>query len=327
VLLARELVLGEDNPNTLATKHNLGDTYRALGDYEKAISLYTEVLEAEVKVLGPTHPSTATTAFNLGFTHYQNNNLALAIFYVKASIKATHITRIKISSLDESIKQSFLETVENRYHFLGKLLEEAGRSDEAQEVILLLKMNELMAPLSRTEEANITDDDLSNYTSENLFKNSQEGPALDQFFNISSSLAALGLERANLIKRMANGETLSPEENLRLDELDTQITASNKVFNDFCNYELPKILKETESSKSEKIQNLRSLQDTLRALGAGTVLIHTLATDDVLYLFLTTPDTLIIKKTNISRTDLQEKVQGFYILLNDPSLDPREIAK
>jgi tetratricopeptide (TPR) repeat protein len=165
------------HPNTLIINNNMVSVYNLTGDIDLAIKLYHEVLEAQEGVLGSENPDTAITAYNLGALYYENNNLDLAIFYVKVYIKSIYLTRINIRDLDEGLRQSFSKLVEYQYHFLFKLLEEAGRQEEAQEVILLLKLDEL------EDSLNDDDDDIYlSYTRDNLFKNTPEDPALDRFF-------------------------------------------------------------------------------------------------------------------------------------------------
>ncbi|MDR2461271.1 MAG: tetratricopeptide repeat protein [Deltaproteobacteria bacterium] len=363
VLLVMEQEFGPDDPKTLKTKHNLAFTYYKLGDYAQAEKLYNEVLEDQVRVLGPDDPNTALTAFNLGYLHYQNKNLELAIFYTKIAVKSTQLNRISNYNLSKNLQEKYAKKLEYRYHFLVTLLTEAGRIQEAQEVISLIKMEEIeninatlekFAPdiidgerqlhemyeaLSEYDDSNESGEIpyfllypdreafLAQYTMENLFRDTPEGPAIDRFFNITNSLASLALERRSLINKMSTGGTLTDNETQRLEVLDVEIEAANSIFWDFCYDELPTILVEAKNVDSDKIENLISLQETLLNLGPATVLIHTVASDEKLYLFLTTPDLLIVAKSEISRIQLTTKIQEFYALLNNPQLDPRDMAK
>ena len=65
-LLGQEKVLGEDHKDTLTTVNNLGEVYREMKDYEKALEYYERDLKGSEKTLGKTHPDTLSTVNNIG---------------------------------------------------------------------------------------------------------------------------------------------------------------------------------------------------------------------------------------------------------------------
>src|SRR5439155_693649 len=60
-----EKALGPDHPDTASALNNLGELYRATGDYAKAEPLYQRALKIYEQALGPDHPDTATLLSNL----------------------------------------------------------------------------------------------------------------------------------------------------------------------------------------------------------------------------------------------------------------------
>ena len=71
-LTRRRSVLGEDDPETLATAGNLGVTLRDLGE---ARSLHEDALARQRRMLGPDHPSTLAAATNLATDLYDLGEL------------------------------------------------------------------------------------------------------------------------------------------------------------------------------------------------------------------------------------------------------------
>jgi hypothetical protein len=69
----RVRVLGEDHPNTLASRNNLAGAYRALGDVVRAIPLYEQALAGCLRVLGEDHPTTKTVLENLSIARAQQS--------------------------------------------------------------------------------------------------------------------------------------------------------------------------------------------------------------------------------------------------------------
>jgi tetratricopeptide (TPR) repeat protein len=58
-------VLGDDHPDTLASRNNLAGAYETAGDLGRAIPLYEATLADCTRVLGDDHPLTKTVRSNL----------------------------------------------------------------------------------------------------------------------------------------------------------------------------------------------------------------------------------------------------------------------
>jgi hypothetical protein len=57
--------LGPDHPDTLQSRNNLANSYRAAGRTSEAITLHEQTLAARERVLGPDHPYTLQSRNNL----------------------------------------------------------------------------------------------------------------------------------------------------------------------------------------------------------------------------------------------------------------------
>ena len=64
-----ERVLGSDHPDTLASRGNLANAYRAAGRTGEAITLHEQTLTAMERVLGPDHPDTLALRSNLAIAY------------------------------------------------------------------------------------------------------------------------------------------------------------------------------------------------------------------------------------------------------------------
>ena len=64
-----ERVLRPDHPDTLTSRNNLANAYRAAGRAGEAIPLHEQTLAALERVLGPDHPDTLTSRNNLADTY------------------------------------------------------------------------------------------------------------------------------------------------------------------------------------------------------------------------------------------------------------------
>jgi tetratricopeptide (TPR) repeat protein len=78
-LAGRVRVLGQDHPDTLASRGNLSYAYLAAGDLGRAIPVFEQVLADSVRVLGQDHPDTLASRGNLAGTYVAAGDLGRAI--------------------------------------------------------------------------------------------------------------------------------------------------------------------------------------------------------------------------------------------------------
>ncbi len=79
LLADQEHLLGPDHPNTLESRGNLAEAYRAAGQNAKAITLIEQNLDREQRVLGPDHPGTLNSRGNLALAYQDDGRLAEAV--------------------------------------------------------------------------------------------------------------------------------------------------------------------------------------------------------------------------------------------------------
>ena len=72
-------ILGEDHPDTLASRNNLAAAYESAGRLTKAITLYEHVLTDRIHILGEDHPDTLTSRNNLAAAYHSAGRLTKAI--------------------------------------------------------------------------------------------------------------------------------------------------------------------------------------------------------------------------------------------------------
>jgi Tetratricopeptide repeat len=74
-----ERVLGLDHSDTLASRGNLANAYRAAGRVAEAIALYERTLADQERVLGPDHPDTLNSRNNLAVAYQGAGRVAEAV--------------------------------------------------------------------------------------------------------------------------------------------------------------------------------------------------------------------------------------------------------
>ena len=311
-LKVQERVLGPEHPDTLRSRNNLANAYNELGDHAKALEIYSLVLIGQNKTLGLYHPLTATIAMNLAVNLQATGQLESAIFYARLAVEAAQRQRHSQKSLERELQASFLATVEDRYQLLAAWLIEAGRPEEALEVMRLLKQDELSEMIRGTAEGKTE---------------AQAAPA-DPLQARLEELGAQLVEADATLEELHNKEKAdSPVPDKTRAE--TKLANARQAFQSFMD-QLPGLLARPDRAnpyQEAARRNLQELQTLTRTLGPAAVIIHTLSARDALHLFLTTPDRLVLRSSPTGRETMKKKVAALQPLLRSPGLDPRPLAQ
>ena len=115
-----ERVLGADHPDTLTSRNNLAEAYRAAGRTAEAIALYERTLADRERVLGADHPNT------LG----SRNNLALAYQAAGRTAEAIPLYERTLADRERVLGADHPNTLGSRNN-LAAAYQAAGRTAEA----------------------------------------------------------------------------------------------------------------------------------------------------------------------------------------------------
>lgn len=157
---------------------SLANAYQNLGKYDLAQSFYFDALA--IKSSSKQKGEVAITLSNLGDLYAKQGNISTAIAFYKESIQVIESIRKELTTLDIEQQKSYTNTVAYTYRALADLLLSQGRVLEAQQVLELLKIQE------------IRDFTKNNRTGDNaeLTKNNKEAQVIDA----ANSLIKLGLD-------------------------------------------------------------------------------------------------------------------------------------
>jgi len=288
---------------------NLGNAYDSLGKYDKAIEFYLQYLAIAREIKGRNGERISLN--NLGFTFKNLNQPELAILFYKQSVNVIEAIRQDIRKLSQDEQKSYLSTVELTYRNLADLLLKQDRILEAQQVLDLLKVEELSEYLrtvrGNTETAKGTD----------LQKPEQ-------------NIIALSNELAELQKLDHEGK-LDPQQQPRLAFLTNNEKEYNKQFNAFL--QIPAVqteiqeLRRTQSAQNVDIQKYNRLRGNLGKL-QNAALFYPLVLEDRLELILIIANAPPIRKTiNLKRTDLNQAITSFLSNLRDPNSEVKPDAE
>ena len=121
--------------------NNLGKAYINLKNYPQATEAFQQALIIFQEIEEPTE--TARTLSNLGELLSLQDKPTLAIVFYKQSVRVREDIRSKLKGLPTDLQESYTTTVEDDYRELADLLLQQDRILEAQQVLDLLKIEEL----------------------------------------------------------------------------------------------------------------------------------------------------------------------------------------
>ncbi|OYQ62508.1 hypothetical protein B9G53_21795, partial [Pseudanabaena sp. SR411] len=276
---------------------NLAEVYEKLNRDQEAMISYQQVLTI-FREIGDRSNESYVLA-NLGNVLSKAKRPELAILFYKQSINVREAIRKDISKLDKDIQKSYLATIEKTYRDLADLLLKQDRILEAQQVLDLLKVQELSDYLKTVRG------------------NSQTAKGVD-IQRPEQNIIALGNELAELQKL----DRLTPTQEQRLAYLTNQESDRNQQFNAFL--QSPKVQKQIKQLSLEKAKNVdleeyNRLRESLSQV-KNAALFYPLILDDRLELILITATTPPIRKTiNLKREELNKSISDFMSSLRDPS--------
>ncbi|NMF59543.1 CHAT domain-containing protein [Pseudanabaena yagii] len=284
--------------------NNLGLVSSNQGQYEQAIAFYQKSLGIFRQIGDRNGQGIALN--NLGAIFNKLKQPELAILFYKQSVNVRESIRKDIRGLGKEEQKSYLDTIAGSYRNLADLLLRQDRILEAQQVLDLLKVQEL-----------------SDYL-QNVRGNSQTAQGID-LQNPEQNLIALANE-LNILQRKDREGKLNETEQQRLTQLVQLERDQNKQFNAFLNSpEVQKLITElrrTEQQQNINLANYRKLQKDVLTQMPNAVMLYPMILGDRLELVLINAKTPPLHRTvKISRELLNQEISNFLSGLRDASAD------
>ena len=199
------------------THFKLGNDSEASELYQQALALFKELEERRGELL---------VLRELGFFLEAQQQSELAIVFLKQSVNISEAIRQELRGrAQEEVQQAYTETVADTYRQLADLLLQQDRILEAQQVLDLLKVQELDEYLRGVRANEITQKGVVVLKSEQVI--------LEQFDELQKSVIQLGQELAQL--RQIPEARRSPDQQKRVAQLVQLQQDLNSDFNQFIN--------------------------------------------------------------------------------------------
>jgi CHAT domain-containing protein len=309
-----EKVLGPEHPDTARSLNNLASTYREFTQYEKALPLYLRAIAVYEKVLGPQHPNTALSLNKLALIFEDLSNPLVSIALRKTAVNIFQSQRERISGIGKDEVGSYTRSVVASYTALARLLVDQGRLAEAQQVLDMLKEDELFEFIRRSSDVDPRRSRIGFSPGEARWASGYK--------EVSNRLAALGAQQRELKQKAKRG--LSAVEKAQAEAIKAELDVAEKAFTAFLS-DMQRTLKAQGPAKVDEVAatslaSQRELQSIIRDLGPDVVLLQYYVTSSKVGVILTTPNVVIPFSTEIDAKVLNRQVFQLKNALRDLKL-------
>lgn len=254
----------------------------------------------------------------LARVHDGLGNRRLAIFYEKQAVNVLQRERQQLRNLDQESQRGYLKKNEKPYRRLADWLIAEGRILEAEQILAMLKEEEVFDYLHR--DASEVDK-----LQKRADLRPEESDALKRYNAIADNITALGSEFGKLQELQAKGIKLTDEQQQRYAERSKQLEDASRVFQVFLRQLAEEFVKRTNTEK-DLDENL-GLKADLKSWGKDVVFLYTLTGDDRYRVILITRDTQVDGKYEIKAAELNDKIEKFRQIVQNPKVDPRPLGK
>ena len=291
---------------------NLGLAYINLGQYSKAIEYYQQSLALFQEIDDSEDQGLALS--NIGYLYELQQQPELAIIFYKQSVIVREGIRQDIRRLDRELQESYNKTVAGTYRRLADLLLSQDRIYEAQQVLELLKIQEIQdftrSPSARGELPKV------------VFL-SQEKKIINSYGKLINFAAEIvKCEETNCSRISA----LRAQWTAQTRQYDQEVTTlesfiRQRIFNDVEQFLKPNVFDKTANRIIEASDKYNSEQ--------GTVAIYPLILEDKIWLLWATQGEVFSKReiTNVGRQQINQEVVNLRNFLQDPNSDVVELQK
>ena len=295
-----------------------GDSYAQAGQFTKALAAYHEALAIR-KWLGDRRGERVTLA-NIGRVLQKQGRDSVAIVFYKQAVNVSESIRNDLADLSVELKTTYTEKVSEAYRSLADLLLKYDRVVEAQQVLDLLKVQEIEDYLQDVRGTTETDQGVGQFPGEKRIA--------DENNEIVARLAETLRKISELEER---GDNLTESERDRLKKLIGEKKQFAAAFNHFLDSEAvldwEDNMTRTEKRSTLELDHLFDLQDNLKRL-KKTVLLYPLILDDRLEIVLVTPYAPPVHQAvDITRVELNKMINNFRLVLRNVGSDPRPPAR
>jgi CHAT domain-containing protein/tetratricopeptide (TPR) repeat protein len=322
VLDAQALVIWrevEDRRGEALALMSLGWAYYAQKQIDQALASELSALALAKAVGDPEVEGVIETSLMVGFR--EEHHPEEAILFGTAAVNSFQLIRRNISGLEKDLQTGFVQSKSFTYRMLAELLVQSGRLGEAEQVLDLLKEQELKEVVRGAMESAAS-------TSRPLAMSGAQQKAASELISAEKTATALTDMNVEMVRLQSKPER-TPEEVARLKVLETKIEAANAQVAEFFRKTLYPELAQRSGAQdanallSREKSEVSRLQNTLSRLGPRVIGIRLLLGEEHAYAIVVTPQARRKYELAASPAELRSKVLQVRDELRRPSSNPK----
>ncbi len=299
---------------------SIGRIYSDLGQQQQALSEKLAGLSLAKTVGDPDMQGGIETSLMMDFRDLHRPEEA--IFFGMEAVNSYQQIRKNISGLDSGLQAGFVQSKSATYRELAELLVQADRLGEAEQVLDLLKEQELKEVVrGASDDAAKKVEPLSLTDAQQKAQSDLAAPE-----KTAEALTALSIEYSSLQAK----DKRTADEDVRMKTLESSIEKANADVSSFFTNTLFPELAERAASQQDANKLLRAeksevsqLQNTLAELGPRVMGIRLLFGDDHAYAIVVTARTREKFELKATPAQLRDKVLQVRDELRTPSSNPK----
>jgi CHAT domain-containing protein/Tfp pilus assembly protein PilF len=290
--------------------NNIGAVYKELGQYPKALENYQQSLVIS-KEIG-NRAEEGMNLGNIGEIYVAQKQSASAISFLKQAVTAFELIRQDNRPLNRDQQESYTKTVEPTYRILADQLLSQGRLLEAQQVLELLKIQEIYS-IDRENRATLTSSGIEYTPTENEIK-TQHGNLIALGEKLYTCETESKCSEAQKRQWRSQREDLQKQFDQTLDDAEKKAKA--------------RISQSVDSALKGKDDFIKSYRSLVEAQ-PGTLFVYPFVTEDKIWLLWASAGGVLssTEVPHVGRIQLLKTVQEFRGRLQTPTSNLAELAK
>jgi CHAT domain-containing protein len=298
--------------------NSIGRVYSELGQREKALSCKLAALSLARAADDPDIQGGIESSLMIDFR--DQHRPEEAIFFGMGAVNSYQRIRKNISGLDKELQSGFSQAKSATYRALAELLVQADRLGEAEQVLDLLKEQELKEVVRGADTSGAKVEPLKLASAQQTAQSELATPE-----KTALAVAEMSAEYAELQAKT----TRTPEESARLQMLEAKIESGNSEVSEFFKKTLYPQLAEKAGARdanavlSQEKSEVSRLQNTLAELGPPVLGVRMLLGEERAYVIVVTAQARKKFELKATSAQLRSKVLEVRDDLRTPSADPR----
>jgi CHAT domain-containing protein len=314
-LAVRQSIRGSNNPDLAFVQTLLAQVLQRLNQRDAALDLLQQALPVAVRGGNPEFLWRVQDGLREALA--ASGQSGTAIYWGKAAVNTIQAMRATLRGIEDGSQQAFVQDKRGAYKDLAALLIDAGRLAEAEQVLALLKDQELSQLIRRGDAARPAAELVGG-----------ERAAEDDYRAVNAQALAHAHE-LDALERRARYEALTAQDQARLRDLQEEATEWRDHFNRWIAGLAARLaVKATANAPApQQIAGASRTLSTLVRSDPDAIGIYYVVNDDDLSVIVASARGTFGQRIHVGAAELNRRIAELRQALTDPQQDPRPAAQ